>query len=65
MNYTKLFFALFMALLASCSETNQHKDDGGFDRQAHRGGRGLMPETQLLRKRMPLIMIAQWRWIFK
>ena len=40
MNYTKFFLALFMALLASCSETNQHKDDTEFDRQAHRGGRG-------------------------
>ena len=47
MKYTKLFFALFMALLVSCSETNQHKDDGGFDRQAHRGGRGLMPENTI------------------
>ena len=47
MNYTKLFFALFMALLASCSETNQHKNDTAFDRQAHRGGRGLMPENTI------------------
>ena len=47
MNYTKLFFALFMALLASCSETNHHKSDTAFDRQAHRGGRGLMPENTI------------------
>ena len=47
MNYTRLFFALFMALLASCSETNHHKDDTAFDRQAHRGGRGLMPENTI------------------
>ncbi|RNI31843.1 glycerophosphodiester phosphodiesterase [Hanamia caeni] len=48
MKYTKLFFALFMALLVSCSETNQHKDDTAFDRQAHRGGRGLMPENTIV-----------------
>lgn len=43
-----LSFLLFAALLVSCSSNNQHKDAvNNFDEQAHRGGRGLMPENTI------------------
>ena len=43
-----LSFLLFAALLISCSSNNQHKDAvNSFDEQAHRGGRGLMPENTI------------------
>src|SRR5690242_14001842 len=38
---------LFLVLLASCSTTNKHSSDQNFDEQAHRGGRGLMPENTI------------------
>ena len=41
-------FLLFAALLVSCSANNKHKDAAtSFDEQAHRGGRGLMPENTI------------------
>lgn len=43
-----LFFLLFVALLYSCSSTRQTRiSDKSFDEQAHRGGRGLMPENTI------------------
>jgi glycerophosphoryl diester phosphodiesterase len=43
-----LSFLLFAALLVSCSANNKHKDTvTSFDEQAHRGGRGLMPENTI------------------
>lgn len=43
-----LSFLLFAALLVSCSANNKHKDAAtSFDEQAHRGGRGLMPENTI------------------
>lgn len=43
----KLFFVLFVGLLVACSAGNQHKSISNFDEQAHRGGRGLMPENTI------------------
>ena len=41
-------FLLFAALLVSCSANNKHKEAAtSFDEQAHRGGRGLMPENTI------------------
>jgi glycerophosphoryl diester phosphodiesterase len=43
-----LSFLLFATLLISCSANNKHKNAMiGFDAQAHRGGRGLMPENTI------------------
>jgi glycerophosphoryl diester phosphodiesterase len=43
-----LSFLLFAALMFSCSANNKHKDAvNSFDEQAHRGGRGLMPENTI------------------
>jgi glycerophosphoryl diester phosphodiesterase len=47
MTYKNLFFLLFIALLISCSATNKHSRKSSFDQQAHRGGRGLMPENTI------------------
>ncbi|MEO8823824.1 MAG: glycerophosphodiester phosphodiesterase family protein, partial [Ginsengibacter sp.] len=47
MNRKNLFSLLFVALLFSCSDTNEHSDNHNFDKQAHRGGRGLMPENTI------------------
>ena len=39
---------LLAALLVSCNVSNKHKTAmAGFDEQAHRGGRGLMPENTI------------------
>lgn len=43
----KPFFVLFVALLISCSSANKHHTKHEFDKQAHRGGRGLMPENTI------------------
>ena len=45
--HQKLCSILFAGLLASCSTSNQHKSASNFDKQAHRGGRGLMPENTI------------------
>lgn len=43
-----LSFLLFAILMASCGTSNEHNDaKNGFDKQAHRGGRGLMPENTI------------------
>jgi glycerophosphoryl diester phosphodiesterase len=42
-SYLLLIFALF---LASCAASNHHRKQD-FDKQAHRGGRGLMPENTI------------------
>jgi glycerophosphoryl diester phosphodiesterase len=43
-----LSFLLFAALLVSCGVNNKHRDAvNSFDEQAHRGGRGLMPENTI------------------
>lgn len=43
-----LTFLLFAAFLVSCSANNKHKNPlANFDKQAHRGGRGLMPENTI------------------
>lgn len=44
-----LSFLLFIStLMISCSSTNKHKNNlSRFDKQAHRGGRGLMPENTI------------------
>lgn len=47
MIHKKLIPLLFVALLFSCTDTNQHKSKNTFDKQAHRGGRGLMPENTI------------------
>lgn len=47
MIHKKLISLLFVALLFSCSDTNKHSDKHSFDKQAHRGGRGLMPENTI------------------
>ncbi len=47
MNLKNLFSLLCVALLFSCSGTNNHSDKNNFDKQAHRGGRGLMPENTI------------------
>lgn len=44
----KSFFLLFVGLLCACSTTKRYKSlSHGFDKQAHRGGRGLMPENTI------------------
>lgn len=44
----KSFFLLFVGLLCACSSTKRYKSlSNGFDKQAHRGGRGLMPENTI------------------
>ena len=43
----KLFSLLFVALLLSCSDTKEPVGKSQFDKQAHRGGRGLMPENTI------------------
>jgi len=46
--HQKSFFLLFVGLLCACSTINRHKSSStGFDKQAHRGGRGLMPENTI------------------
>ena len=47
MNRKSLFSLLFVALLFSCSNTNYHSSKHNFDKQAHRGGKGLMPENTI------------------
>jgi glycerophosphoryl diester phosphodiesterase len=47
MIHNKLISLLFVALLFSCSDTNKHSDKHNFNKQAHRGGRGLMPENTI------------------
>ena len=47
MIHKNLFFLLFVASLASCAAANKHRSKRGFDKQAHRGGRGLMPENTI------------------
>ena len=47
MIHKNLFFLLFVASLASCASANKHRGKRGFDKQAHRGGRGLMPENTI------------------
>jgi len=47
MNSKNLFSLLFVALLLSCSSTKQSARNSQFDKQAHRGGRGLMPENTI------------------
>ena len=48
---SRYFIAIFSLVLMSCSNTKNHKDtplgEGGksFDKQGHRGARGLMPEN--------------------
>jgi glycerophosphoryl diester phosphodiesterase len=47
MIHKKLFSLLFIASLISCNNTNKHSSKNNFDKQAHRGGRGLMPENTI------------------
>ena len=47
MIHKNLFFLLFVASLVSCASANKHRSKRGFDKQAHRGGRGLMPENTI------------------
>jgi glycerophosphoryl diester phosphodiesterase len=47
MIHKNLFSVLFVALLFACSDTNNHSGKHNFDKQAHRGGRGLMPENTI------------------
>lgn len=42
-----LLFAIAVSLLAGCSNAPSNKPLDGFDAQAHRGGRGLMPENTI------------------
>lgn len=42
----QLFFLFLSASIISCSAGNKH-NTGSFDKQAHRGGRGLMPENTI------------------
>jgi glycerophosphoryl diester phosphodiesterase len=46
MIHKKLISLLFVASLLSCNDTN-HSSKNNFDKQAHRGGRGLMPENTI------------------
>jgi len=43
----KLFSLLFVALLLSCGDRKEPAVKRQFDQQAHRGGRGLMPENSI------------------
>jgi len=52
--HQKLFSILFAGLLASCSISNQLKRTGNFDKQAHRGGRGLMPENTIASEKIAI-----------
>ena len=47
MKNRKLNSLLFVALLFSCTASNTHRSKRQFDKQAHRGGRGLMPENTI------------------
>ncbi len=47
MSYKKLFSLLFVVLLLSCHYTKEPVAKTNFDKQAHRGGRGLMPENTI------------------
>ena len=47
MNRKNLISLLFVALLVSCGDANNHSSKNDFDKQAHRGGRGLMPENTI------------------
>jgi hypothetical protein len=52
MIHRKLISVLFVGLLFSCSDTNKHSGKHNFDKQAHRGGRGLMPENTIASERL-------------
>lgn len=44
----KLFFLfLVLTVMGACNSGNEPSVDNGFDKQAHRGGRGLMPENTI------------------
>lgn len=46
--HRKSFSLLFVGLLCACTSANKHKSGiNNFDKQAHRGGRGLMPENTI------------------
>ncbi|MEO8853555.1 MAG: glycerophosphodiester phosphodiesterase family protein [Ginsengibacter sp.] len=46
--HQKWFSLLFVGLLVSCASTKSSKSNmQNFDKQAHRGGRGLMPENTI------------------
>lgn len=45
--HKKVFSLLFVALLLSCNDTKETVAKSNFDKQAHRGGRGLMPENTI------------------
>lgn len=45
-NSRSFFFLIFTLFLASCATSNHHHEQD-FDKQAHRGGRGLMPENTI------------------
>jgi glycerophosphoryl diester phosphodiesterase len=45
-NSRSFFFLIFALFLASCATSNHHHEQD-FDKQAHRGGRGLMPENTI------------------
>lgn len=45
-NSRSFFFLIFALILASCATSNHHREKD-FDKQAHRGGRGLMPENTI------------------
>lgn len=44
----QLLFLFLSAAVVSCSSGGKHKNTGSFDKQAHRGGRGLMPENTIV-----------------
>ncbi|GAA4319069.1 glycerophosphodiester phosphodiesterase family protein [Compostibacter hankyongensis] len=46
MNYSLLASSMMLIMATSCG-TADKKDAGSFDKQAHRGGRGLMPENTI------------------
>ena len=48
LNIQLSFFLLITTAMISCNSSNSHKDSArAFDEQAHRGGRGLMPENTI------------------
>ncbi|MEO8961123.1 MAG: glycerophosphodiester phosphodiesterase family protein [Ginsengibacter sp.] len=48
LNIQLSFFFLITTVMISCNSSNSHKDSArAFDEQAHRGGRGLMPENTI------------------